>query len=152
MKGGNAGLILRLINRNERQELNETQRIMLENELSYQIINAALKVHTNLGPGLLESAYQECLYFELISRDLIVGRQVPMPLHYKGVKMETGYRIDLFVERKVVIEIKSVENLNDVHVAQLLTYLKLSDSKLGMLINFNVKLLKHGIRRVVNRL
>ncbi len=125
---------------------------MHENELSEKIIGAAIKVHKNLGPGLLESAYEECLYYELEKLQLKIEKQKPMPLIYENVKLDIGYRIDILVEDKVVIEIKSVEALNDVHLAQILTYLKLSNSKLGILINFNVSLLKNGIRRVVNKL
>ena len=125
---------------------------MHENELSEIIIGAAIKVHKNLGPGLLESAYEECLYYELEKLQLTVEKQKPMPLIYEDVKLDIGYRLDIMVENKVVIEIKSVEALNDVHLAQILTYLKLSNCKLGLLINFNVSLLKNGIRRVVNNL
>ncbi len=125
---------------------------MHENELSEKIIGAAIKVHKNLGPGLLESAYEECLYYELEKLQLKIEKQKPMPLIYENVKLDIGYRIDIMVENKVVIEIKSVEVLNDVHLAQILTYLKLSNCKLGLLINFNVSLLKNGIRRVVNKL
>ena len=125
---------------------------MHENELSEKIIGAAINVHKNLGPGLLESAYEECLYYELNKSGLKVDKQKPMPLIYKDVKLDCGYRIDLMVENKVVIEIKSVEALNDVHLAQVLTYLKLSNCKLGLLINFNVSKLVNGIRRVVNKL
>jgi GxxExxY protein len=125
---------------------------MHENELSEIIIGAAIKVHKNLGPGLLESAYEECLYYELEKLQLKIEKQKPMPLIYEDVKLDIGYRLDIMVENKVVIEIKSVEALNDVHLAQILTYLKLSNAKLGLLINFNVSLLKNGIRRVVNKL
>jgi len=125
---------------------------MHENELSEKIIGAAIKVHKNLGPGLLESAYEECLYYELEKLQLTVEKQKPMPLIYEDVKLDIGYRLDIMVENKVVIEIKSVDALNDVHLAQILTYLKLSNCKLGLLINFNVSLLKNGIRRVVNKL
>ena len=125
---------------------------MTENEISKEIVDAALKVHRQLGPGLLESAYEECLSYELIQRNLLIERQKALPLIYEEVKLEAGYRVDLLVESKVIIEIKSVETLNDVHLAQILTYLKLSDCKLGLLINFNVALIKQGIRRVVNKL
>jgi len=123
-----------------------------ENQLSGIIVNSAFIVHKNLGPGLLESSYEECLIYELINTGLIVERQKPLPLIYKDIKLEAGYRIDLIVESKVIIEVKAVEALNDIHLAQVLTYLKLSGCKLGLLINFNVALLKHGIRRVVNHL
>lgn len=125
---------------------------MDENSLSNLVINRAIKVHTALGPGLLESAYQECLYFELMQAGLKVEKEKPLPLIYETVKLECGYRVDLFVESKLIIEVKAVDALNEVHLAQVLTYLKLSDCKLGLLINFNVKLLKTGIRRVVNNL
>lgn len=126
--------------------------MMTENQISKEIVDAALKVHKQLGPGLLESAYEECLTYELIQRDLYLERQKVLPLVYEEVKLEAGYRIDLLIERKVIIEIKAVEALNDVHLAQILTYLKLSGCKLGLLINFNVALIKQGIRRVVNNL
>ena len=122
---------------------------MNENELSNIVIGSAIKVHKNLGPGLLESAYEECLFYELNENGLYVEKQKPMPLIYENVKLECGYRIDLMIENKLVIEIKSVEALNEVHLAQILTYLKLSKCKLGLLINFNVKLLKEGIKRVI---
>jgi len=125
---------------------------MTENEISNIIIGKAIEVHKVLGPGLLESAYQECLYFELINEGLVVEKEKTMPIKYKDVKLDHGYRIDLLVEHKVVIEIKHVEALNEVHLAQVLTYLRLGDYKLGILINFNVKMLKSGIKRIVNKL
>jgi GxxExxY protein len=125
---------------------------MTENEISNKIIGAAIKVHSELGPGLLESAYRECLHYILQKDGLKVEKERPMPLIFEEIKLEYGYRIDLLVENKVVIEIKSVEALNDVHLAQTLTYLKLGNFKLGLLINFNVSLLKQGIRRVVNNI
>lgn len=125
---------------------------MTENEISKLIVESALKVHRALGPGLLESAYEECLYYELRKCGLNILKQKPLPLIYEDVKLEIGYRVDLVVENRVIIEIKVVEALNDVHLAQILTYLKLSDCKLGLLINFNVSLIKNGIRRVVNNL
>lgn len=123
---------------------------MNENEISKVVFDSALKVHKILGPGLLESTYQECLFYELTKAGLRVDKQIQLPLIYEEVKLEAGYRIDLLVEKKFIVEIKSVECLNDVHLAQILTYLKLSNCKLGMLINFNVVLLKNGIRRVIN--
>lgn len=126
--------------------------MMTENELSNKIIGYAIGVHTELGPGLLESAYQECLYYLLAKEGFTVQKQKPMPLVFEGVTLECGYRIDLLVENKVVVEIKSVDALNDIHMAQTLTYLKLGNFKLGLLINFNVVLLKQGIKRVVNQL
>ncbi|MBI4946605.1 MAG: GxxExxY protein [Bacteroidetes bacterium] len=126
---------------------------MTENELSKIIFESALKVHKALGPGLLESAYEECLYFELTKQKLKVEKQKPLPLIYEDVRLDCGYRVDLLVERKVIIEVKSVEALHDIHLAQVLTYLKLSGCKLGLLINFNVLLIKEeGIRRIVNNL
>ena len=125
---------------------------MTENEISKVIFDCALRVHKALGPGLLESAYEECLYYELKQAGLKVEKQKPLPLVYYDVKMEIGYRVDLLVEDKVVIENKAVDALNDIHLAQILTYLKLSGCKLGMLINFNVTLIKDGIKRVVNNL
>ncbi len=125
---------------------------MRENEISKIVVECALKVHRKLGPGLLESAYEECLYYELIKTGLLIEKQKPLPLIYEDVKLEIGYRVDLFVEKKVIIEVKSVDALNDIHLAQILTYLKLSNCKLGMLINFNVTLIKNGIKRVVNNL
>ncbi|MHB2155977.1 GxxExxY protein [Calditrichota bacterium GD2] len=125
---------------------------MTENEISRLILDAAFKVHKALGPGLLESAYEECLFYELKNNDLFIEKQKPLPLIYEEVKLDIGYRVDLFVEKKVIIEVKSVEALNDIHLAQILTYLKLSNCRLGILINFNVTLLKNGIKRVVNNL
>ena len=123
---------------------------MYENDISNIVFDSALKVHRNLGPGLLESTYEECLFYELNKFELSVEKQKALPLIYEDVKLDIGYRIDIIVEGKFIIEVKSVAELNDVHLAQLLTYLKLSNCKLGLLINFNVKLLKDGVRRVVN--
>jgi GxxExxY protein len=125
---------------------------MTENELSNKIIGLAIEVHTVLGPGLLESAYKECLYYKMGKAGLYVEKEKPMPLIFDEVKLECGYRIDLLAEKKLVIEIKSVEALNDVHLAQTLTYMKLGNYKLGLLLNFNVVKLKEGIKRVVNGL
>lgn len=123
---------------------------MTENEISKIVFESALKVHKALGPGLLESAYEECLFYELKKSNLKVEKQKALPLIYEEVKLDVGYRIDLLIENKFIVEVKSVEALNDVHLAQLLTYLRLSDCRLGFLINFNVKLLKEGVRRVIN--
>ncbi|TAF69575.1 MAG: GxxExxY protein [Flavobacterium sp.] len=123
---------------------------MTENEISKIVFECALRVHKVLGPGLLESAYEECLFYELKKANLKVEKQKSLPLVYEEVKLDVGYRIDILVEDKFIVEIKAVESLNDVHLAQLLTYLKLSDCKLGLLINFNVKLFKEGVRRVIN--
>jgi len=125
---------------------------MTENEIAKIVFEAGLKVHRSLGPGLLESAYQECLAFELLRTGLKVEKQKALPLVYEDVKLEIGYRIDLMVENKLIIEIKSVDALNDLHLAQILTYLKLANRKLGLLINFNTVLFKNGIKRVVNGL
>ncbi|HEY9603231.1 MAG TPA: GxxExxY protein [Allocoleopsis sp.] len=125
---------------------------MVENELSGRIIGLAMKVHTALGPGLLESAYEECLYYELHKAGFNVAKQKPLPLIYEDVHLECGYRVDLLVENKVIVEIKSLEFLHPIHSSQLLTYLKLSNCKLGLLINFNVPHLKNGIKRLVNNL
>lgn len=125
---------------------------MTENELSYKIIGAAIELHKNIGAGLLESAYETALAYDLRELGLDVKQQVPMPFIYKEVKQDIGYRIDLLVENKVIIEIKSVETLAPVHFAQTLTYLKLSGIKLGLLINFNTKTVKEGIHRIVNNL
>ena len=125
---------------------------MTENELSNKVIGFGINVHNALGPGLLESAYKECLYYKIRSSGLFVEKEKPMPLVFEEVKLEIGYRIDLLVENKLVIEIKSVEALNDVHLAQTLTYMKPGNYKLGLLMNFNVYKLKDGIKRVVNGL
>ncbi len=124
--------------------------MITEDEISKIVFEAALKVHKTLGPGLLESAYEECLFYELKKYDLVVEKQKPLPLIYEEVKLDIGYRLDIIIENKFIVEIKSVEAFNNVHLTQLLTYLKLSDCKLGLLINFNVKLLKEGVRRVIN--
>jgi len=124
---------------------------MVDNEITRISIGAAIKVHRNLGPGLLESAYQECLFFELKRLGLRVQKQRPLPLVYEEVHLECGYRIDLLVQGQVIVEIKSVETLNDLHLAQILTYLKLQNCRIGLLINFNVLKLTDGVRRVINK-
>lgn len=136
----------------EEQMILEDSKFIIENEISQKIIGACIKVHKNLGPGLLESAYEECLTYELKNLGFNIERQVALPIIYEDVKLEAGYRIDLLIEKKVIIELKSVEALNDVHMAQILTYLKLSNCKLGLLINFNVLKLVDGLKRVVNKL
>jgi GxxExxY protein len=138
----------------ENAKLNKpkVRREMTENDIATKIIGISIELHKKLGPGLLESAYESALEFDLREAGLKVDRQVPMPFIYKEVNLEIGYKLDLLVENLVIIEIKSVEVLAPVHFAQLLTYLKLSDLKLGLLINFNTKLLKEGIHRVVNNL
>ena len=120
------------------------------NKITEAIIGAAIEVHRALGPGLLESAYVTCLVYELRQRGFKVLEQVPLPLVYKEVKLDCGYRLDLLVNDVVIVEVKSVEGLAPIHEAQLLSYLKLADCKIGLLINFNVKLLKHGIKRLAN--
>jgi GxxExxY protein len=125
---------------------------MNENDISYKIIGIAIELHTKLGPGLLESAYEYSLAYELRSAGMNVDQQVAMPFIYKDIKLECCYRIDLRVDNKVIVEVKSIENLAPVHFSQLLTYLKLSGCKLGLLINFNSFQLKDGIHRVVNGL
>ena len=122
---------------------------LLYKDLTGKIVDCAVKVHKQLGPGLLESAYEECLHQELMECGILSIKQVPMPLIYKGRKLDLGYRLDLLVEEKVVIEVKSVECLNPVHTAQLMTYLKLSGCRIGLLINFNVSFLKEGIKRII---
>ena len=117
------------------------------NEISRQIIGAAIDVHRILGPGMLESAYEECLAYELHQRGLSVAQQVAVPITYKEVHLECGYRMDLLVQNRVVVELKSVDALIPVHEAQILTYMKFSEKRLGLLINFNAKLLKHGLKR-----
>ena len=123
---------------------------MTENEISKIIIGCAIEVHKLLGTRLLKSAYQECLFYELLQAGLEVEKEKPMPIVYKEVKLNHGYRIDLLVEDKVVVELKTVEYLNDVHLAQVLTYLKLGNYKLGLLLNFQVAMLKDGIKRIIN--
>ena len=125
---------------------------MTENELSRIVFDCALKVHKRLGPGLLESSYEACLFYVLKKLGLNVVKQKSLPLVYEEVKLDIGYRIDIIVEDKLILEIKSVDALNDIHFAQLLTYLKLTNCKLGLLINFNVVLIKDGIKRIVNNL
>ena len=120
---------------------------MESNEITGLIIGKAIEVHRQLGPGLLESAYQECLYYELVNEGLKVKKEKPLPIVYKEIKLDHGYRIDLLVENKIVVELKTVEYFTDVHTAQILTYMKLGDFPLGLLINFHVKLLKNGIKR-----
>jgi GxxExxY protein len=122
---------------------------MTENQITEKILACAFKVHSNLGPGLLESAYEECLYYELKKAGLKVEKQKPLPLIYEEVKLEVGYRVDLIVEDKVIVENKAIEAFNDVHLAQVITYLKLSKNKIGLLLNFNVKSMKDGIKRVI---
>ncbi len=122
------------------------------NEVSGDVVDAAMKVHSALGPGLLESAYEACLVHELRRRGHVVGVQEVLPVHYDGVRIDAGYRVDLLVDGVVIVELKAVRELLPIHEAQLLTYLKLSGVKVGLLINFNVQRLKDGIKRLVNGL
>jgi len=122
------------------------------NQLSQDILDAAFRVHTALGPGLLESAYEHCLCYELQKNGLCATSQVQLPVVYDGVKIDAGYRIDILVENRIIIEIKAVDRLLSIHDAQLLTYLKLANKHVGLLINFNVKSLKNGIKRMVHNL
>jgi len=123
---------------------------MNENEIAKIIVNAAFNVHKKLGPGLLESTYEACLFYELELADLAVSSQVALPVIYKDVYLECGYRIDLLVNESLIVEIKAVQELNNIHMAQTITYLKLSNCKLALLINFNVAKIKDGIKRVIN--
>ena len=127
--------------------MNEIQRL---DSITGQIISCAIKVHRALGPGLLESAYEACLVFELTDSSLKVEQQKPLPIVYREVSLDVGYRLDILVEDSVIVEIKAVDQLAPIHQAQLLSYLKLSSCQVGLLINFNVKALKQGIQRVVN--
>ena len=122
------------------------------NNLTGEVIGAAIEVHKHLGPGLLESAYEECLCHELRLREIVYERQKPLVINYKQVRLDCGYRLDLVVEDKVILELKSCERIEDIHKAQLLTYLKLSGLQLGLILNFNVPIMKEGIVRVVNNL
>lgn len=121
------------------------------NKITEAIISSAIAVHKELGPGLLESTYETCLFYELAERGLKVERQKALPVIYRGIQLDCGYRIDLFVEEKVIVELKTVERLEPIHEAQLLSYLKLSECTVGLLINFNVMLLRDGIKRIVNK-
>ena len=123
---------------------------MIYDKITKNIIGAAIEVHRALGPGLLESAYQECLFYELKIIGYSVQKEISQPITYKDITLDHGYRIDLLVENKIVIELKTVEKFTDVHTAQILTYLKLGDYPIGLLLNFNTKLLKNGIKRFIN--
>lgn len=125
---------------------------MTENELSYKIIGAAIEVHRNLGVGLLENAYESALAYELKQQGMNVKQQIYLPLTYKEITVEKGYKIDLIIEDKVIVEVKAVLELHPVFYSQILTYLKLTNMKLGLLINFNSELIKYGIHRIVNKL
>ena len=126
-------------------------RAVVENVLTDQIIGCAIEVHRHLGPGLIESVYEECLCSELSQIGLHFERQVHLPVTYKGIKLECGHKLDLVVENSIVVELKSIDELTPLHLAQLLTYLKTSNKRVGLLINFNVQFLKNGLKRVVNR-
>lgn len=143
---------LKISRRDAEINTRKERRVMMINELSQKVIGIAIELHKNLGPGLLESAYEAALIYDLRESGLDVKQQVAMPFIYKEIKQEIGYRIDILVENKILIELKSVESLAPVHFAQTLTYLKLSNIQLGLLINFNTKLLKDGVHRIVNRL
>lgn len=131
------------------EQKEDTKRYLDVEEIAKIVIGCAIDVHRALGPGLLESAYQQCLLYKIEQKGLKVEKEKALPLIFEEVKLDCGYRIDLLVEDKLIIEIKSVEALNDIHLAQVITYLKLSDNKLALLINFNVLLLKHGLKRVI---
>ena len=128
----------------------EKNNLILENEIATKVIGVAINVHRTLGPGLLESAYKECLYYKLEKTGFRVEKEKSLSLVFEDTKLDCGYRIDLLVERRLVLEIKSVEQLNDLYIAQVLTYLKLGNYRLGLLINFNVSLLRKGIKRIIN--
>jgi GxxExxY protein len=134
------------------EPLTKEEMMVTENDLSKAIVHAAFTIHNQLGPGLLESVYEEIMYFELSKKGLSIARQKPVPVIWDTLKMELGFRADLVVENKVIIELKSVEAIAPVHYKQLLTYLKLTRLKLGILINFNENLIKNGIVRIVNNL
>jgi len=125
---------------------------MTEDELSNIVIGLAIKVHKTVGPGLLESVYEECLYYELKKNGLSVKKQVPIPMYYENIKIDCSFRADIIVDDKIIIEIKAVKTLEDIHLAQLLTYLRITNKKLGLLFNFNEKILMNGFKRVVNNL
>jgi len=125
---------------------------MRENTIGSLIVNAAYEVHKSLGPGLLESAYHRCLEYELKEIGLEVSSEVQLPLKYKSIEIDCGYRLDLWVEKKVIIEVKTVESINNIHIAQVITYLKMSNCRLGYLLNFNSSKIKYGIKRLVNNL
>ena len=123
--------------------------MQIENELATEVIGSAIIVHKALGPGLLESAYKECLFYELFKKGLYVEKEKPLPLIYEEIRLDCGYRLDLVVENKLIVEIKAVEALNEIHLAQVLTYLKVSGCRLGLLMNFNVLKIKDGVRRII---
>ena len=120
------------------------------NELTGSIIGAAIEVHRNLGPGLLESAYESCLLWELRKKDLKVETQVPVPIRYKGIQLDAAYRIDLLVQDKIIVEMKAIDKIQPIHTAQVLTYLKMTNLKMALILNFNVELMRSGIKRIIN--
>ncbi|MDZ7806734.1 MAG: GxxExxY protein [Gracilimonas sp.] len=124
--------------------------MILLDEITNKVIGSAIRVHKELGPGLLESAYQECLLYVLKKEGLSVEKEKPIPIKFEDVELDCGYRIDLLVENRLVLELKSVESLNKIHFAQVLSYLKLGNSPLGLLLNFNVSLMKNGVKRIIN--
>jgi len=130
--------------------MNGWRAAMTENPIATEIVDAAYKIHTGIGPGLLESVYEVILAYELKKRGLLVERQLPVPFEYEGIRFEEGYRLDMLVDKKVIVEIKSVKKIAGVHKKQLLTYLRLMDKRLGLLINFNAELMREGISRVAN--
>jgi GxxExxY protein len=133
--------------------MNDENNFLIDEELeaiAYKVIGLAIEVHRQLGPGLLESAYQECLFYEIKNSGLLVEKEKHLPIIYKDLKIEQGYRIDLLVENKLVIELKTVENFTSVHFAQILTYLKLGNYPLGLLLNYNSKILRNNIKRFIN--
>jgi GxxExxY protein len=132
------------------EEVSKMARTLVDGELTGKILKAAIEVHRNLGPGLLESAYEACLAYELLQWGLQVERQKPLPLVYKKIALDCGYRLDLLVEGRVIVELKSVEEITALHEAQIISYLKLSGHKVGLLLNFNVEVLKDGIYRFAN--
>jgi len=132
------------------EETNESRNKL--DAITYKIIGLAIEVHKRLGPGLLESAYKECLFYEIVNSGLIVEKEKILPIIYKDIKLDHGYRIDLLIENSIVIELKTVEAFTDVHFAQILTYLKLGNYPLGLLINFDSKILKNNIKRFINTL
>jgi GxxExxY protein len=132
------------------EDTEDTKGTVHENEIAHRVIGLAIDVHRALGPGLLESAYEECLYHKLTKAGLHVVKQMPMPLVFEDVKLECGYRLDMLVEHRLVLEVKSCDMIHPVFLAQLLTYLRLGGFRLGLLINFNVEVLKEGIKRVIN--
>lgn len=138
------------INHRVSREQQREQRIMI-NDLTSTVIESAIKIHKALGPGLLESAYKECLAYELIKKGLFVEKEKAVPLIYEEVKLECGYRLDLMINNELILEIKSVDAVADIHIAQVLTYMKLMNRKYGLLINFNVPLLKDGLKRLINK-